>query len=65
MTDLLLRKEVAAMLKLQPQTLAAWAVTGKHLPFVKLGRSVRYRRADVVAFVERQTIGGDSAGSGV
>lgn len=28
-----------------------WAGTG--LPYLKIGRSVRYRKADVLAFVER------------
>ncbi len=54
---LLTRAEVASMLGLQVQTLACWAVTGKHLPFVKVGRSVRYKLADVEQFIEEQTVG--------
>jgi predicted DNA-binding transcriptional regulator AlpA len=44
---LVTRREAAGLLGLKPQTLARWAMTGQHLPTVKLGRSVRYRLADV------------------
>lgn len=44
---LLKRPAVAQMLGLQPQTLARWAMEGKHLPVVRLGRTVRYRERDV------------------
>lgn len=32
-------------------TLAFWRHEGSHLPFVKMGRLVRYRRQDVLNFV--------------
>lgn len=52
--DLLTRAEAAVLLKLEPQTLAKWALAGENLPYLKLGkRSVRYRRTDVEAFIER------------
>ncbi len=54
---LLTRAETAELLGLKVQTLACWAVSGKHLPFVKVGRSVRYKRDDVEQFIERQTVG--------
>ena len=54
--QLLTRKEAAEFLGLRYQTLAAWAMTGKHLPVVRVGRSVRYKRSDLEAFVERQTV---------
>ena len=54
---LLTRREAAEFLRLQPQTLAAWAMTGKHLPFVRCGRAVRYKQSDLEAFLERQTVG--------
>jgi len=53
---LLTRREAADHLGLQVQTLAVWAMTGKHLPLVKVGRTVRYKLADLESFVERQTI---------
>jgi excisionase family DNA binding protein len=41
------RREAAQLLGLQPQTLAKWAMTGKILPVVRIGRSCRYRLSDV------------------
>lgn len=32
-------------------TLAFWRFEGSHLPFVKMGRLIRYRREDVLAFI--------------
>ena len=51
------REEAAEYLNLAVQTLAVWAMTGKHLPVVKIGtRAVRYRVSDLDAFIDRQTI---------
>ncbi len=53
----LTRREAAQYLGLAEQTLAVWAMSGKHLPFVRMGtRTVRYKLADLKAFVERQTV---------
>ena len=49
------RSEVAELLGIAPQTLAVWAMTGKHLPVIKIGRRVKYRESDVRAFIERST----------
>ena len=39
-----------------PNTLAVWRSTGRYnLPFVKIGRLVKYREADLVAFIDRRT----------
>ncbi len=52
-TALLTEDEAAALLKLQPATLATWRVRGRpHLPFVRVGRCVRYRPQDISAFIE-------------
>jgi excisionase family DNA binding protein len=49
---LLTRREAAAYLGVEEQTLAAWKCTGRRsLPFVKIGRLVRYRKADLDAFI--------------
>ena len=56
METLLTRREAAAILKLKVQTLAKWAMDGKHLPVVKVGRTVRYRRTDIDKLVERGSI---------
>ncbi|OHB69470.1 MAG: hypothetical protein A2V70_04285 [Planctomycetes bacterium RBG_13_63_9] len=57
---LLGREEVALLLGLKSQTLAAWALTGRHLPYIKVGRSVRYRVSDIDNFLRRQTVGADA-----
>jgi excisionase family DNA binding protein len=52
----LTRDEAAAYLGIKPQTLAVWASTGRYgLPFVKVGRSVRYKLADLDAFQAANT----------
>lgn len=55
---LLNRKQAAEFLRIKPRTLATWASTGRYsLPFVKVGRSVRYRIEDLEAFMRRRTVG--------
>lgn len=50
---LLTEDEAAAFLKVQPATLATWRVRGRpNLPFVRVGRCVRYRQQDISAFIE-------------
>jgi predicted site-specific integrase-resolvase len=46
--------QAAALLGLRPSTLAAWREDGSQpgLAFFKLGKAVRYRYADIVAFIE-------------
>jgi len=41
------RRQAAAMLGLQPQTLAKWGLDGRHLCVVHIGRTCRYRLRDV------------------
>jgi excisionase family DNA binding protein len=53
---LLTRLEAADYLRIQPQTLAVWAVAGKNLPYVKIGRSVRYRLSDLEKYIAKRTI---------
>ena len=44
--------EAAEYLGFQPQTLAIWRTTGRYgLPFLKLGRLVRYRKSDLDAWL--------------
>ena len=39
------------------QTLSVWRCTGRYnLPFVKVGRLVRYKRADVEQWIESRTV---------
>lgn len=52
-TALLTEDEAAALLKVQRATLATWRVRGRpHLPFVRVGRCVRYRPQDISTFIE-------------
>jgi excisionase family DNA binding protein len=50
--------EIAAILKLNQQTVRNWIDSGK-LPALHIGRRVRIRRADFDALVEGSTMGGD------
>ena len=50
--------EVARLLTVPKATLAIWrSRRPEYLPFVKLGRHVRYRRDDVLQFIERNMRG--------
>lgn len=40
---------------LQPNTLEGWRVSGRGVQFVKIGRLVRYRIADLDSYLEAQT----------
>jgi excisionase family DNA binding protein len=53
---LLNRKEAAEFLGIKEMTLAIWQSTKRYgLPVVKVGRLVRYRRSDLLAFIENRT----------
>lgn len=57
-SDLLNRKQAAKYLGVTAQTLAIWASVKRYdLPYVKVGRLVKYRRADLDAFIAKRTIG--------
>jgi len=51
-TQLLTRKEAAEYLRIKKSTLDAWACKGGGPVFIKMGRAVRYRLADLEAFVD-------------
>lgn len=54
--DLLSEKEAAQLLDTSPGTLSVWRSTGRYnLPFLKVGRNVRYRRGDLLAWLEART----------
>jgi len=44
--------QVAGLLCQSVRTIQKWRVTGQGPGFYKLGRSVRYRRAEVIAWAE-------------
>jgi excisionase family DNA binding protein len=52
-------KAAAQYLQVSPGTLQVWRSTRRYpLPFVKIGRNVRYRLADLQAFLQSRTVGG-------
>lgn len=51
--ELLTPTEAADLLRTTADTLAVWRCTGRNaIPFVKVGRSVRYRRADLLDWLD-------------
>ncbi|TCO73706.1 helix-turn-helix domain-containing protein [Chromatocurvus halotolerans] len=63
--DLITPGDVAELLGISQQTLAVWRCNGRYdLPYVKVGRYVRYRRDDVSAFVQRRCIGAGGKSDG-
>lgn len=56
-SQLVERAEAAKILGVAPQTLAVWATTKRYaLPYVKVGRLVRYRLSDLEAFISSRTV---------
>lgn len=56
--QLLDRSGAAEYLGISPQTLAIWASTRRYgLPFVKIGRRVKYRVTDLDSFIESRVVG--------
>lgn len=53
---LLDEKQAAEFLDVSPGTLSVWRSTGRYaIPFLKVGRCVRYRQSDLVAWLELRT----------
>ncbi|MBA3858317.1 MAG: DNA-binding protein [Cyanobacteria bacterium PR.3.49] len=51
---LLTRREAAVYLGVSEQTLAIWKCTGRYnLPYIKIGRLVKYKLTDLDAFIAR------------
>ena len=51
-------KEAAEILGVTPGTLSVWRCTRRYpLPYIKVGRAVRYRLADLEAFMQSRTVG--------
>lgn len=56
--ELLTRKEAAELLGVRIQTLAKWASVQRYdLPYIKIGKAVRYRRTDIDLYLARNTVG--------
>lgn len=61
--DLLDEHQAASTIDVTPGTLSVWRSTGRYnLPFIKVGRKVRYRRADLEAWLASRTrVNGNTA----
>jgi len=58
LTDhLLTPPEAAAYIGVTENTLSVWRCVGRYaIPFIKVGRLVRYRRSDLEAWLESRTL---------
>ena len=57
--DALLREQAAAdLLCLSVRTLQSWRIRLSGPPFVQVGRAVRYRRRDLIDWIDANTCGG-------
>nr|WP_226856670.1 helix-turn-helix domain-containing protein [Acidithiobacillus caldus] len=53
-------KAASTVLGVKPSTLANWRTTGRYaLPFLKVGRLVRYRTSDLAAWIARRRVGAE------
>ncbi len=50
-------REAAEYLNLRPQTLAKWRMDARHLPFIRLGGGIRYRKSDLDRYVRSRVVG--------
>ena len=59
-TPLLDNSGAAAYLGVTPHTLEVWRSAKRYdIPYVKVGRLVRYRKSALDAFIESRTVGGE------
>ena len=54
---LLSEKEVQEIYKLNARTLQRDRVLGRGIPYVKIGRRVRYKRSDIEKYIKHHTVG--------
>ena len=55
--QLLTTEQAAELLLLSPQTLVVWRCTRRYaLPFIRVGRLIRYRAEDVASFIKNQRV---------
>jgi excisionase family DNA binding protein len=58
---LLTEDQAADLLGVRPTTLQVWRCTRRYpLPYVKVGRNVRYRASALQAFIESRTVGAEA-----
>jgi len=54
--SLLSEIHAAELLGVSSRTLQAWRSRNEGPPFVRMGRAVRYRRQDLLAWIEQNTV---------
>ncbi len=55
--QLLTTEQAAELMLVAPGTLVVWRCTGRYaLPYVRVGRLIRYRAEDVASFIENQRV---------
>lgn len=54
---LLMEVQAAKILNVSPRTLQNWRITRNGPLYIRAGRAIRYRRCDVVAWIDANTIG--------
>ena len=55
--ELLSREQAAQFLGVSKGTLEVWACTKRYnLPYIKVGRLVKYRKSDLIKFLETRTV---------
>jgi len=55
--EMMSRKQAAAYLGVEPNTLAVWASTKRYgLRFFKIGRLARYRKSDLDEFIAARVV---------
>jgi Helix-turn-helix domain len=57
---LLCEVQAADFLCLSPRTLQGWRLEGAGPRFVRAGRAIRYRRRDLIAWIDENTVDGSS-----
>lgn len=59
---LLAEAHAAQLLSVSERTLQAWRGRNAGPPYVRAGRAIRYRRRDLIAWIEANTCGGGPGG---
>lgn len=54
--DILTERETSRAIRLAPSTLRNARHHRKLLPFIRVGRSVRYRKSDIVAYLDANRV---------
>lgn len=59
---LLMEVHAARFLSLSVRTLQAWRVRGCGPPYVQAGRAIRYRRCDLILWINAHVVAGAKSG---